>query len=120
MLVAYRDAGVAGTQERGAMERRNRPLSAGPPQAVRSATDVENALVRAIAHRTGGRIGALEVQIVGSRVVLRGWATSYHAVQLALAGLFEACAQMNLDKPDDVELDIDVPANNSFSAPRPR
>jgi len=120
MLVACHEARVTGTQKRGARERRNRPISAGPSQIVRSATDVEIALVRTIAHRTGGRIGALQVRIVGSRVVLRGWATSYHAVQLALAGLFEACAQMNLDKPDDVELDIDVPANNSFSAPRPR
>jgi hypothetical protein len=73
--------------------------------------DLEEVLVRSICERTGGRVRCLRICIVGERVVLRGWATSYHAVQLAIAGLFEVFRAMNLDRPDEVELDIDVLPN---------
>jgi hypothetical protein len=79
----------------------------GPPH-IQSAMDLEHAIARAICERTSGRVRLLQVRLLGSRVVLRGWTTSYHAVQLALAGLFETLGAMNLDRPEDVELDIDV------------
>lgn len=75
---------------------------------VPSATDVEQAVSRAIRLRTSGQVRLQQVQILGANVVLRGWADSYHAVQLALAGLLEAFRDMNLDRPEEVELDIDV------------
>ena len=84
MSVAYQETRKTIGQQPAARERPNRAILAGLPQVIRSATDAEKALMRAIAHRTGGRIQALRVQIVGSRVILRGWAVSYHAVQLAL------------------------------------
>jgi hypothetical protein len=87
-------------------------------QYIRSAMELEAALVQAIGHRTEGRIRSLQVQIVGSRVVLRGWAVSYHAVQLAIAGLLEAFREMNLDWPEEVELDIDVSSSDGFCVPR--
>jgi hypothetical protein len=101
------------------------PIAAQPPspvchRRVQSAMDVEAALVHAIGRRTDGRIRSLQVQIVGSRVVLRGWAVSYHAVQLAIAGLFEAFEAMSLDRPEDVELDIDVSGGDRSCTPRPR
>jgi hypothetical protein len=99
---------------------RNSATDAGPRRCVRSAMDVEAALVHAIGRRTDGRIRSLQVQIVGSRVVLRGWAVSYHAVQLAIAGLFEAFDVMSLDRPAEVELDIDVMGNDGFCTSRPR
>jgi hypothetical protein len=73
--------------------------------------DLEKILVCSICERTGGRVRSLKVHILGERVVLRGWTSSYHAVQLAIAGLFEACRAMNLDRPDEVEIDIDVLPN---------
>jgi hypothetical protein len=77
--------------------------------------DLEQALVRAICERTGGRVQSVRVNILGGRVVLRGWAGSYHAVQLAVAGLFEAFREMNLDRPEEVELDIDVLCSEASS-----
>jgi hypothetical protein len=83
-------------------------MAGSRPPPIRSAMDIEKALVRSIEKRTGGRVRSLQTHILGGRVVLRGVANSYHVVQLAIAGLFEAFHAMNLDKPEDVELDMDV------------
>jgi hypothetical protein len=73
-----------------------------------TAMDLEQLLARAIADRTGGRIRMFAVQITGTCIVLRGCAPSYHAVQLAVAGLKELLQALQLDWPDRVELDIEV------------
>jgi len=102
-----------------AMQQRDGRGSAMSLRTVQSAMDVEKSLVRAIGHRTGRRVRSLHVQFTGSRVVLRGWAVSYHAVQLALVGLFEGCEEMGLDRPEEIELDIDV-LDGPVSTLRPR
>ena len=73
-----------------------------------TASDLETHLVRAIAARTNGRIQALRVQVLGGGVVLHGFAESYHAIQLAVAGLLETFKAMDLDHPGRIDLDIDV------------
>ena len=116
MLVAYREAETQKVRQRHDTLKSRRHTIVGvlqPP--VRSAMDMEQALVRAICERTGGRVHSLQVHILGGRVVLRGWAGSYHVVQLAIAGLFEAFRAMNLDRPEEVELDIDVVGRKSSS-----
>ena len=80
----------------------------GRMRPVRSAMDIELDLMRAIRRRTAGRVDCLQVHIMGGQVVLRGLASSHHVVQLAIAGLFEALQAMDLDRPEHVELDMDV------------
>lgn len=109
MSVTYRRAETQGGHQRHESQAHGRNLVATNRAAsVQSATGLEKALVHAICERTAGRVRSLEVQILGDRVVLRGWADSYHAVQLAIAGLFEALSAMDIDRPEKVELDIDV------------
>ena len=116
MLVAYREAGAQKVRQHLETPKYQRhTIAATLQQPVRSAMDLEQALVCAICERTGGRVHSLQVHILGGRVVLRGWASSYHAVQLALAGLFETFRAMNLDRPEEVELDIDVLYSKWFS-----
>jgi hypothetical protein len=73
-----------------------------------TATDLETHLVRAIVARTGGRIQALRIQILGERTVLHGFSDSYYAIQLAVAGLMETLNALGLDKPGRVDLNIDI------------
>ena len=73
-----------------------------------TASDLETHLVRAIAVRTNGRAQALKVQVLGGRTVLSGFSESYHAVQLAVAGLMETLDALGLDHPGQVDLNIDV------------
>jgi len=48
-------------------------------------------LIRArISQNTGGRIRALEVELIEDRVVIRGVTTSYYLKQLALQAVLEA------------------------------
>lgn len=86
------------------------------PSTIRSAMDLQYTLARSISLRTGGRVRLPQVQIFGSRVVVTGWATSYHAIQLALAGLLETFRAMGLDRPDKVELGIEVIPEESVSS----
>jgi hypothetical protein len=116
MLVAYREAEAQKVhQHHETLKRRRDTILTAVQPPVRSAMDVQQAVVRAICQRTGGRVQSLQVHILGGRVLLRGSAGSYHAVQLALAGLFEAFRAMGLDRPEGVELDIDVLCNKPFS-----
>ena len=112
MLVAYRTGGEYEVhQRREPQEHRRNSIPASRPPPIGSAMDLEKVLVRSIGERTGGRVRSLNVHILGERVILRGWASSYHVVQLAIAGLFETFHAMNLDRPDEVDLDIDVLPN---------
>ncbi len=93
---------------RAATEDQKHHTSAMVIPANRSVTDIEKTLERMMRDRTGGRVGGLRVQISGERIVLCGWTGSHHVVQLAIAGLFEGLLALNLDRPEHVELDIDV------------
>ena len=73
-----------------------------------TATDLEMHLVRAINVRTHGQVRALRVQILGGRTVLSGFAGSYYTIQLAVVGLQETLDALGLDRPERVDLDIDV------------
>jgi hypothetical protein len=84
------------------------PVRAAGPHLHITATDLETHLACAIAARTGGRVQALRVQILGERTVLRGFSESYHAIQLAVAGLKETLSALGLDQPGRVDLNIDV------------
>ena len=55
--------------------------------------------------RTGRRIRALEVEVMGDRVLVRGRTTTYHLKQLAIKGLLEAIGAVG---PMRVEDDIRV------------
>lgn len=93
---------------RAAMENQKHHTAANGLPANWSVTDIEKALERMIRDRTGGRVRGLRVQIWGERFVLCGWTGSHHVVQLAIAGLFEGLLALSLDRPEHVELDIDV------------
>jgi hypothetical protein len=109
MLVEYRQAAEEVVHYRAeAPGLRTNTIAKGLPHTIRSAMDIEPALMHFINHRTGGRVRSLQVQILGGRVALRGWASSFYAVQLALAGLLQAFHEWHLDRPEEVELDIDV------------
>jgi hypothetical protein len=73
-----------------------------------TATDLEAYLACAITARTNGRVQTLRVQILGERTVLSGFAESYYAIQLAVAGLMETLDASGLDRPGRVDLNIDV------------
>jgi hypothetical protein len=82
--------------------------SVGQSSSNPSTWDLEQRLARAVTEHTGGRVCSLGVHILGERVVLRGFAQSYHAIQLAQAGLLEAMDALGMDRPGGVELDVDV------------
>jgi hypothetical protein len=88
---------------------------------VPSALNLQSILERSISFRTSGRVRFPQVRTFGSRVVVSGWAKSYHAIQLALAGLLETYHVMGLDRPCVVELDIEVisedPAGSTNTEP---
>ena len=84
------------------------------PLPIHSAMDLQYILARSISRRTGGRVRLPKVQILGSRIVVSGWAASYHAIQLALAGLLETFHALGLDRPDVIELDIEVVPEDSL------
>lgn len=120
MVVAYRKAEADEVPHRHESHQNGRTEATGqvvPP--IPSATDLEQALRHAMWKRSGGRVRALQVRILGDRIVLSGWAESFHAVQLALAGLFEAFRTHGLDKPEQIELDIDVLPRVPTANPRP-
>lgn len=89
--------------------------SGGGPRTPLSASDLEMRLVRAIAARTCGRVQGLKVRVLGERTILSGFSESFHAVQLAVAGLMETLDALGLDHPGQVDLNIDV-----ISGPRLR
>ena len=78
-----------------------------------TANDLQTHLVCAITARTNGRVQALRVQIQGGRTVLSGFAESYYAIQLAVAGLMETLDALGLDRPGRVDLNIDVMPSHS-------
>ena len=119
MAAAYRTAGSHEAPQRHASQSDRTAPAANRKPPIPSVTDLEKVLVHTIFERTGGRVRLLQVQIHGDHVVLRGWAESFHAVQLALAGLFEAFRANDLDRPEDVELDIDVLPTAPTSGPLP-
>lgn len=117
MSPASQEAQVCGVQQHRPTERSDGAVPPRPRRSPASAMELQQILAHVISRRTDGRIRGLQVQIVGSRAVLRGWAASFHAVQLAFAGLCEAYAELNLDSPEEVELDIDVPGRTALSPP---
>ena len=78
-----------------------------------SASDLESRLTAAIAERTKGRLQALEVRVLGGRTVLTGLAGSYHTVQIAVACLLETLRALDLDHPDQIDLNIEVVPHRS-------
>jgi hypothetical protein len=78
-----------------------------------TASELETHLVHAIAARTNGRVHALKVQVLGERTVVSGFSESFHAVQLAVAGVIETLDAMGLDQPGQVDVDIDVISTHS-------
>ena len=84
------------------------PVEEMRPPLTQSAMDLQQALACAVSLRTGGRVRLPQVQFLGARVVLSGWAASHHVVQLALAGLLEEFRVLGLDRPDEIELNIEV------------
>jgi len=101
----------------GSHDRRRNAIVVNRSSSIYTAMDLQHTLARSISHRTGGRVRLPQVQILGSRVILRGWATSYYAIQLALAGLLESLHAMGLDRPDEVELDIEVVSEETAREP---
>ena len=68
------------------------PEQKDPPKTSanqRPAQALETAIKRQIAHRTGRRIQSLEVELIGSQLVIRGNAPCYYVKQLALHEVLE-------------------------------
>lgn len=89
-------------------ERKKDPTVANCSPPAQSAMDLQQSIARFVSLRTGGRMRLPQVQILGSRVVLSGWTNSYHIIQLALAGLLDAFQERGLDRPEEIDLDIEV------------
>jgi hypothetical protein len=67
--------------------------------------DLEQAIRHRIAQRVGRRIRALEVEVIDSRVVIRGRVASFHLKQLAIEG---ALAVIQPGGTDRIELDVQI------------
>ena len=73
-----------------------------------SRPDLNGCLARWIAHRTSGRIRRLSVKTVGDETVIRGWANSYYARQLAQAAVSEVLEHWSAHPLPNVEYEIDI------------
>lgn len=71
-------------------------------------TDLNSHVERWIEQRTGGRVHSLCVETIGERVIVHGHAGSYYVRQLALAAVQEALQAAEFERPEQVELDIEV------------
>jgi len=65
----------------------------------------EESIKRRIVQRTGGRIRLLQVETIGSRVVIRGSAPSYYLKQLALRG---ACDVVGSASANQIDFNVEV------------
>jgi hypothetical protein len=74
--------------------------------------EVEKCLEDAIVRRTHGLVRSPRVRALNGALVLDGFAASYYAVQLALAAMVEALDSLGCDRPDEIQLAIDVLATN--------
>ena len=73
---------------------------------------LERRITSRIIQRTGRAVRALEVEVVGGRVVVRGSTTRYYRKQLALQAVLEAIGQADTA---GVECEIEV----GVGSPRP-
>jgi hypothetical protein len=64
--------------------------------------DLEEAIKRAIAERTSGRIHQLVVEVREERLVIYGCASSFHLKQLAIQGILEVLGN------DRLEIDVQI------------
>jgi len=69
---------------------------------------LEQAIVRQILHRTGGRIQRLEVEVAGDAVIIRGRTPSYYLKQLALQGVLD-----RLGSAGQMRIELNVEVSNS-------
>jgi hypothetical protein len=74
--------------------------------------DLEEAIKRGIAQRIGRRIRALDVEVMGSQVVIRGFVASFHLKQLAIEG---ALAVIHSGGTNRIELDVQLAVNPLMS-----
>jgi hypothetical protein len=68
----------------------------------------EESIKRRIVQRTGGRIRLLQVETIGSRIVVRGLAPSYYLKQLALRG---ACDVLGTASANQIDFNVEVSGN---------
>ena len=81
-------------------------------------TDLERAITRAVAQRTGGRIRGLAVTVSKGRVQLNGRVAWFHLKQLALQGILDvigSVAAMRIDL--DIEVHPEEPARLEAAHP---
>ena len=78
----------------------------------RESTVLGEAIKRRIMVRTWGRIQSLEVEQMGSGVVIRGWAPCYYLKQLALQGVLDVIGSARAIR---IELNVRVPASSATS-----
>ncbi len=83
-------------------------LTGTAPTASWNASELESRLTASIAERTRGRLQGLQVRVLGERTVLSGMAGSYHTVQIAVACMLETLSELDLDPPEQIDLNIEV------------
>jgi hypothetical protein len=79
----------------------------------RPSAELELAIKHEIGQRTGGRIHALEVEVIDDRVVVRGCAANYYLKQLAIQAVLDVLGSAGAPR---IELNIQVVG----SLPNPR
>ena len=82
--------------------------SESPSIGRESPPDLARCLTKWIAHRTSGRIRQLSVKTAGNRTLIRGWATSYYARQLAQAAVEEVLGNWPSLPPHEFDYQIDI------------
>ena len=93
------------------MNSNNRSSESSVSDALRESTGglwtsaCEESIKRRIVQRTGGRIRLLQVETIGSRVVICGSAPSYYLKQLALRG---ACEVLGSAALSQIEFNVEV------------
>src|SRR5262245_32664894 len=86
------------------LERFDPAMSEEPMHGLWSSA-CEESIKRRIVQRTRGRIRLLQVDTIGSRIVIRGSAPSYYLKQLALRG---ACDVLGSASTNQIDFNVEV------------
>jgi hypothetical protein len=72
---------------------------------VPSVAALEQAIQHQVAKRTGRRIRALQVQVMGNRMVVRGRAPCFYVQQLVIQGILDVIGSPSTMR---IELDLEI------------
>jgi hypothetical protein len=85
----------------------------GRAQSAEFQQALERAIKRRITQRTWGRIQALEVEVTGNRVIVRGRGSGYYVEQLALQEVLDL-----IESPGAMRIELNVQVGSPLKPAR--